>query len=163
MWDDPDVTTRNLKQDHGACVPEELGICGQDLGGVREEGGGTFKKRIKQHSLEEEDCLELYHLQNTPPPIIYKRLNKTLNPPLEKKHEDDAGYDLRAMEFAIIDPMSDYTMPAGVAFKIPEGYQGIIKARSGLAKARLTVDGGVIDNGYRGEIKMIMVNRDPYK
>ena len=60
--------------------------------------------------------------------IIYHRLNKELNPPLQKKHTDDAGYDLRAMEEIIIGRGESYMMPTGIAFKIPRGHYGQIVA-----------------------------------
>ena len=62
------------------------------------------------------------------------------------------------MEEIIIGRGESYMMPTGIAFKIPRGHYGQIVARSGLAKAGLIVDGGVIDTRYRGEIHMILVN-----
>ena len=52
-----------------------------------------------------------------------------------------------------------HVMPTGVVFKLPDRHAGIIKARSSLASKGLTIDGGVVDKGYVGEIKVILVNR----
>ena len=59
-------------------------------------------------------------------------------------------------------PGETYIMPTGVAYKLPEQHVGIIKARSSLAMNGLTIDGGFIDEGYIGEIQVILVNRNKW-
>lgn len=72
---------------------------------------------------------------------------------------DDAGFDLAAVGNAVIHPGQRATIPTGLAVAIPEGHVGYIKPRSGLAaKHGIDVLGGVIDSGYRGEIKVILHN-----
>lgn len=77
----------------------------------------------------------------------------------------DAGADLVAREDAILEPGGGRAVvPTGMAIAIPEGYAGFVQPRSGLA-ARHGVTclntPGLIDSGYRDELKVILVNTDP--
>ncbi len=77
--------------------------------------------------------------------------------------EGASAFDLRAYlsEKVIINPMERSLIPTGVAMEIPKGYEGQIRARSGLAikKGIGLVNGiGTIDSDYRGEIKVILIN-----
>jgi dUTP pyrophosphatase len=91
--------------------------------------------------------------------LKYVRVNPEANR-LQQLWPGDAGYDLQAMQEAKLQPGETYIMPTGIAVKIPEGNIGIIKPRSSLAKEGLTIDGGVIDEGFTGEIQTILVNRN---
>lgn len=76
----------------------------------------------------------------------------------------DAGLDLLATEDASLEPGQRAAIPTGIALAIPEGYAGFVLPRSGRAlKEGLGVANapGLIDSGYRGEIKVIAVNLDP--
>jgi dUTP pyrophosphatase len=80
-------------------------------------------------------------------------------------HEGDAGMDLYAREDAIIAPAGGRVlMPTGVAIALPVGCAGFVLPRSGLAlKHGISVVNapGLIDSGYRGEIKVVLLNTDP--
>jgi len=74
-------------------------------------------------------------------------------------HSDDAGMDLYVTEEIIIASGEYAAVSTGIAMAIPEGYAGLIWDKSGLAiKKGLKVLGGVIDAGYRGEIKVGITN-----
>ena len=76
-------------------------------------------------------------------------------------HEDDAGMDLRASEEATIPARSRALVGTGIAIALPEGHVGLVHPRSGLAaKHGVTVLNapGTIDAGYRGEVKVILLN-----
>ena len=76
----------------------------------------------------------------------------------------DAGLDLLAGENLELKPGERYAVPTGLAVAIPGGFAGFVHPRSGRAlKEGLTVANapGTIDAGYRGEIKVILVNLDP--
>jgi dUTP pyrophosphatase len=77
----------------------------------------------------------------------------------------DAGIDLVAREDVVIACRGGRALvPTGVAVAIPEGYAGFIQPRSGLAlKHGITClnTPGLIDSGYRGELKVLLVNTDP--
>ncbi|MDR3559651.1 MAG: dUTP diphosphatase [Candidatus Pacebacteria bacterium] len=78
----------------------------------------------------------------------------------------DAGMDLHSIENVIIEPGKRYACGTGVAMEIPEGYAGLIWDKSGIAaKFGIETLGGVIDSGYRGEVKVILVNlgQEDYK
>lgn len=84
--------------------------------------------------------------------VKIKRLNdKDILP--TKAHATDAGYDLYASSCHYEDGMLHYG--TGVAVEIPEGYVGLVFPRSSIANTHLTLSNsvGVIDSGYRGEIK----------
>lgn len=76
-------------------------------------------------------------------------------------HEGDAAYDLYSAVDYELRPGERYAVPTGIAIEIPEGYEGQVRPRSGLAaKEGVTVlnTPGTIDSGYRGEVKTIMIN-----
>ena len=76
----------------------------------------------------------------------------------------DAGLDLLAAQDVTLAPGDRYAVPTGIALAIPEGYAGFVHARSGRALREglaLVNAPGLIDSGYRGEVKVIVVNLDP--
>ena len=77
----------------------------------------------------------------------------------------DAGLDLLAAEDVVLEPGGGRALvPTGLAVAIPEGYAGFVQPRSGLAlKHGVTClnTPGLIDSGYRGELKVLLVNTDP--
>lgn len=76
----------------------------------------------------------------------------------------DAGLDLIAGENVSLGPGQREAVPTGIAVAIPQGYAGFVHARSGRSlKEGLALANapGLIDSGYRGEIKVILVNLDP--
>ena len=78
---------------------------------------------------------------------------------LFRKHGDeDAGWDLPAKEDVVIPPHGVAVVPTGIYLEIPKGLYGQIFARSSLASRGIIVTGGVIDPGYRGEVKVPIVN-----
>ena len=77
---------------------------------------------------------------------------------------DDAGLDLHAAEHAVLRPGERALVPTGLAIAIPRGYAGLVMPRSGLAlRHGVTVLNapGLIDAGYRGELKVLLINHDP--
>jgi dUTP pyrophosphatase len=78
---------------------------------------------------------------------------------LSKAHPSDAAFDLEADEDTVVYGYSRKLISTGIRMAIPEGYCAIIKSRSGLAvKNSIEVGAGVIDAGYRGEIKVLLCN-----
>ena len=77
----------------------------------------------------------------------------------------DAGLDLRAAAAVELDAGGGRALvPTGIAVAIPEGYAGFVQPRSGLAAEHGVTclnTPGLIDAGYRGEIKVLLVNTDP--
>lgn len=75
----------------------------------------------------------------------------------------DAGLDLYAAEETTLGPGERAMVPTGVAIAIPRGYAGFVQPRSGLAAREglsIVNTPGLIDSGYRGEIKVIAINTD---
>ena len=75
--------------------------------------------------------------------------------------EEDAGLDLRAAEAAVLRPGEPALVPTGIAIELPPGYEAQIRPRSGLAlKHNITLPNSpaTIDPGYRGEIRVILLN-----
>jgi len=76
----------------------------------------------------------------------------------------DAGLDLRASESVKLEPGERRLVPTGLAIAIPEGHAGLVLPRSGLAMQKgVTVLNapGLIDSGYRGELKVLLINHGP--
>jgi dUTP pyrophosphatase len=74
---------------------------------------------------------------------------------------EDAGLDVRSLEAALLEPGIPQAVPTGLALEIPPGYEVQIRPRSGLAlKHAITLPNApaTIDPGYRGELKVILLN-----
>jgi len=81
-----------------------------------------------------------------------------------RAYAGDAGFDLYAAEPARLEPGMRAQVPTGVAVEIPAGRAGFVLPRSGLAaKHGITLVNapGLIDSGYRGEIRVLLLNTDP--
>lgn len=81
----------------------------------------------------------------------------------EQAHEHDAGFDLFAAEPAVIEPGGRVSVATGIAVAIPEGHAGFVLPRSGLAARHgvtLVNAPGLIDAGYRGELRVLLLNTD---
>jgi len=75
----------------------------------------------------------------------------------------DAGLDLAACERAVLEPGERATVATGLAVAIPAGYAGYVQPRSGLAEQHgITIVNtpGLVDSGYRGELRVILLNTD---
>jgi dUTP pyrophosphatase len=80
-----------------------------------------------------------------------------------RAHPGDAGLDLHALEPAELGPGERASIATGIAVAIPEGYAGLVLPRSGLAARHgisLVNAPGLIDAGYRGEIRVLLINSD---
>jgi dUTP pyrophosphatase len=80
-----------------------------------------------------------------------------------RAHEGDAGLDLYACEAANIGPGERWSVGTGVGVEIPEGHAGLVLPRSGLARDHgiaLVNAPGLIDSGYRGEVRVLLLNTD---
>ncbi|MWB97342.1 dUTP diphosphatase [Agromyces seonyuensis] len=78
-------------------------------------------------------------------------------------HPGDAGADLHASESLVLEPGERASVGTGVAIALPDGYVGFVVPRSGLAfKHGITIVNapGTIDAGYRGEIRVALLNTD---
>jgi len=81
----------------------------------------------------------------------------------ECAYEGDAGLDLAACERVELGPGERAIVGTGLAVAIPEGYAGFVQPRSGLADRNgisIVNSPGLIDSGYRGELKVILLNTD---
>jgi dUTP pyrophosphatase len=95
--------------------------------------------------------------------VLLRRLDASVPVP-SYAHPGDAGVDLVTTEPAVLAPGERAVLPTGIAVALPDGYAAFVHPRSGLA-ARCGVAmvnaPGTVDAGYRGEIKVIVVNLDP--
>lgn len=94
--------------------------------------------------------------------VAFQRLSEAAREP-ERANEHDAGWDLRAAEAATIFPGERASVGTGIAVAIPEGYAGLVLPRSGLAARHgiaLVNAPGLIDSGYRGEVRVLLLNTD---
>jgi dUTP pyrophosphatase len=80
-----------------------------------------------------------------------------------RAHDGDAGLDLHAAEGAVIAPGERASVGTGIAVEIPVAHAGLVLPRSGLAARHgiaLVNSPGLIDAGYRGEVKVLLLNTD---
>lgn len=90
--------------------------------------------------------------------IKIKKINSDAIIP-KYSHDGDAGMDIYSIEEFIIKSHERKIISTGIAIELPEGYVSLIWDKSGLAsKNGVTTLGGVIDSGYRGEYKIILLN-----
>lgn len=78
-------------------------------------------------------------------------------------YEGDAGLDLAACERVTLPPGGRAVVGTGLAVAIPDGYAGLVVPRSGLAARHglsKVNSPGVVDSGYRGEVKVVLLNTD---
>jgi dUTP pyrophosphatase len=95
--------------------------------------------------------------------LNFTRLSESAREP-SRAHDGDAGYDLYAVEAARIAPGERAGVGTGIALAIPEGWAGLVLPRSGLAARHgITLPNapGLIDAGYRGEVRVLLLNTDP--
>jgi dUTP pyrophosphatase len=82
-----------------------------------------------------------------------------------RAYTGDAGFDLHALEPIVLGPGERASIPTGIAVEIPEGHAGLVLPRSGLAARHgiaLVNAPGLIDSGYRGEIRVLLLNTDRF-
>ncbi len=97
-----------------------------------------------------------------PGELEVRRLHPQALLPL-RAHADDAGLDLHALEPVALEPGRRAVVRTGIAVAIPSGHAGLVLPRSGLAARHgiaLVNAPGLIDAGYRGEIKVLLLNTD---
>jgi dUTP pyrophosphatase len=94
--------------------------------------------------------------------VQIRRLDPSLPIP-SYAHPGDAGADLYAAADVTLKPGERALVPTGVAIALPEGYAAFVHPRSGLATRGVGIVNapGTVDAGYRGEIKVTLVNHDP--
>jgi dUTP pyrophosphatase len=81
----------------------------------------------------------------------------------ERAYEGDAGLDLASCEHAVLGPGERAVVATGLVVEIPDGYAGFVQPRSGLAVRHgigVVNSPGLIDSGYRGEIRVVLLNTD---
>ncbi len=74
------------------------------------------------------------------------------------QHPGDAGMDLFAAEEVKLEAGEVKAVPTGIKMAIPEGYVGLIWDKSGISLQGVHRLAGVVDSGYRGEVKVVMAN-----
>jgi dUTP pyrophosphatase len=95
--------------------------------------------------------------------LRFARLSDEAREPT-RANDGDAGYDLYAVEAARIGPSERVSVGTGIVVAIPDGWAGLVLPRSGLAARHgITLPNapGLIDAGYRGEVRVLLLNTDP--
>jgi len=94
--------------------------------------------------------------------LLVRRLHPDAQMPAGA-YDGDAGLDLASIEEVVLQPGERHTVATGLAVAIPAGHAGFVQPRSGLASRQgITVvnSPGLIDAGYRGELKVVLLNTD---
>jgi dUTP pyrophosphatase len=96
-------------------------------------------------------------------PVAVVRLDRDLPLP-SYAHPGDAGADLLTTVDVVLEPGERGLVPTGISIALPEGYVALVHPRSGLAARHglsIVNTPGTVDAGYRGEIKVMLINHDP--
>jgi dUTP pyrophosphatase len=96
-------------------------------------------------------------------PLAVRRLDERARLPT-RAYPGDAGLDLYALDEATLGPGDRASVRTGIAVEIPPGQAGLVLPRSGLAARHgiaLVNAPGLIDSGYRGEVRVLLLNTDP--
>ena len=94
--------------------------------------------------------------------VPFRKLRPGARAP-SRAYGGDAGYDLAAADGAVLPPGGRAVIGTGVAVVVPAGYAGLVLPRSGLAVRHgisLVNAPGLVDSGYRGELKVPLINHD---
>jgi dUTP pyrophosphatase len=92
--------------------------------------------------------------------ILMKRMTSQAKL-FSKAHKSDACFDIFALEDDIVEAFETKLVHTGIKMSIPQGYEGIIRPRSGMSlktSLRVANSPGTIDSGYRGEVCVVMTN-----
>ena len=102
-------------------------------------------------------------MSDRPLDVLVQRLDPDLPLP-SYAHPGDAGADLVTTVDVTLAPGERAMVPTGVAIALPDGYVALVHPRSGLAARHglsIVNTPGTVDAGYRGEIKVMLINHDP--
>lgn len=102
-------------------------------------------------------------MPGVPPRVLVQRLDPDLPLPAYA-HPGDAGADLLTTVDLTLDPGERVLVPTGIALALPEGFAAFVHPRSGLAARHglsILNTPGTVDAGYRGKVKVLLVNQDP--
>lgn len=94
--------------------------------------------------------------------LAVRRLDERATIPT-RAHDTDAGFDLHALEAVTLEPSARAKVRTGIAIELPERHAGLVLPRSGLAERQglsLVNAPGLIDEGYRGEVQVLLLNTD---
>jgi dUTP pyrophosphatase len=95
--------------------------------------------------------------------ILIKRMDEHVPMP-SYAHPGDAGADLTTTVDVVLQPGERAMVPTGISIALPDGYVALVHPRSGLAaKCGVSIVNapGTVDAGYRGEVKVMLINLDP--
>ena len=96
------------------------------------------------------------------PELRVRRLDERAKLPT-RAYDGDAGFDLHALDGAVLAAGERSSVSTGIAVELPDGHAGLVLPRSGLAARHgiaLVNAPGLIDAGYRGEIRVLLLNTD---
>lgn len=111
------------------------------------------------------DFVRKDELQVEHTPIVGVKYDKDAFGPPKYAHQDDSGADIHAAEAGTINPRDRMTVRTGIHLRLPPGYEVQVRSRSGLAHKKgvfVLNSPGTIDNGYTGEVCVIIYNAGDY-
>jgi dUTP pyrophosphatase len=95
--------------------------------------------------------------RDSPPPLRVRLVHPDASLPT-RAHPTDAGLDLATIDAVTLHPGERCKVLTGLQIAIPDGHVGLIADRSSMALCGVKTGGGVIDQGYRGELGVILLN-----
>jgi dUTP pyrophosphatase len=130
----------------------------------RESDNFDVDEVMKEFGIDIKDLEDRMVNDITQLPLGYHKLNPDAVTP-KYNYPSDSGFDLHSVEDLEIPPFGRILVPTGLSFDIKDGYEIQVRSKSGLAiKQGLMVlnSPGTVDNGYNGEIQVIIFNTNSY-
>lgn len=145
------IANPELKQNNFSALSDLIGF--NQPSAARAVEAVAQENKIKNNSLQ----IDQNQLSTNHHKLSIEKLNPQAKLPT-KANTNDAGYDLYSADYYSLAPYGQALVSTGIKIAVPAGYVGLIWDKSGLAFGGLKTMGGVIDSGYRGEIKVIVKN-----
>lgn len=129
-------------------------------GKMRDVDMSNPQKMMENMGIDVNELDKMFNKSITPK-VVVNYVNKSDNSDPEYAYNTDSGFDLRANEKVVLEPLGRSLVPTGLYLDVPENMEVQVRPKSGLSiKRGLTVlnTPGTVDYGYTGEIKVILIN-----
>jgi len=123
-----------------------------------------FESVLKEHGTSLKEVEDAMLFDNSKIPLYFKKIHENAVSP-KYNYETDSGFDLYSVDEHVVPAFGRVLVPTGLCFDIKDGYEIQVRSKSGLAinQGLMCLNSpGTVDNGYTGEVKVIIFNTNNY-